>query len=337
MNRRPGVLVVMDPARTHHVLEDRDRARLGEIARLLAPEPLTELASPRALSLLAETEILLTGWGCPTLDARVLAAAPGLRLVAHAAGSVKALVAPELYAAGIEVTHAAAANAVPVAEFTLAMILLANKRVATFQQRYRQERSARPLRDLGEQAIGNYGKTVGIIGASRIGRRVIELLRPFDLAVLLHDPFVTDREAVALGTEPVALDELLRRSDVVSLHAPAVPSTAGMLDARRFALMPDGATFINTARPSLIDQEALVAELRGGRIFAVLDVSAPEPLPPESPLYDLPNVVLTPHVAGALGLERRRLGAMAVDEIERHLDGKALLYRVDPSQLDRIA
>jgi phosphoglycerate dehydrogenase-like enzyme len=185
--------------------------------------------------------------------------------------------------------------------------------------------------------VGNFGKTVGIVGASRIGRRVIELLRPFQLDVLVSDPYLDADAARRLGVDRRELDELLAASDVVSLHAPALPSTRHMIDARRLALLRDGATLINTARGSLVDQDALVAELASGRIDAVLDVTEPEVLPPDSPLYELPNVVLTPHIAGALGVELRRLGDAAIDEIERYAAGEPFAHQVTAGDLDRIA
>ncbi len=334
---RPGLAFAMDPARTAHVLAGPDRERLAERCRVLDPAPMLELASARSARILADTEILVTSWGCPPIDGRILRLAPRLRLIGHAAGTVKFLVGPEVFAAGIAVTHAAAANALPVAEFTLAAILFANKRVLQFRELFRRERAANANAALASRPIGNFRKTVGIIGASLIGRRVIELLRPFAFELLLYDPFVTAEEAAALGTRLVPLSELMRGSDIVSLHAPALPSTRHMLDAGMLALLRDGATFINTARGSLVDHAALEAELLTGRIDAVLDVTEPEPLPADSRLYDLPNVLLTPHVAGALGVERQRLGALIADEVERFVRGEPLRYRVDPALLDRSA
>lgn len=334
---RPGLAFAMDPARTVHVLAGAELTRLEGLCRVLDAEPLQEFASPRAAAVLAEAEILVTGWGCQPIDARVLKLATKLRLIGHAAGTVKFLVTPEVFAAGIAVTHAAAANALPVAEFTLAAILLANKRVLQFRELYRRRRSAGANAALASRPIGNFRKTVGIVGASLIGRRVLELLRPFDLEVLLSDPFATAEEATGLGARLVPLPELMRGSDVVSLHAPALPSTRHMIDGGMLALLRDGATLINTARGSLVDHAALEAELLTGRIDAVIDVTEPEPLPPDSRLFDLPNVFLTPHVAGALGLERQRLGTLIADEIERFVKGEPLRYRVDPALLERSA
>jgi phosphoglycerate dehydrogenase-like enzyme len=273
------------------------------------------------------TEIILSGWGSPPIDEAMLARAPALRAIVHAAGGVRGHVTDACWAHGILVSTAAGANAQPVAEYTLARILLANKGADRMSRTYRERRA--PIDLLAEfPAVGNLGKTVGIVGASRVGRRVIELLRPFDLRVLVSDPYVED------GVE---LDELLATSDVVSLHAPSLPSTRHMLDARRLALLRDGATLINTARGALVDHDALVAELVSGRIDAVIDVTEPEVLPPDSPLYDLPNVVLTPHVAGAVGVEVQRLGDAAVGEIERYARGEPFAHPVTHADLERIA
>ena len=151
--------------------------------------------------------------------------------------------------------------------------------------------------------------------------------------MLVYDPYLTED----LGAQPRELDALLAESDVVSLHAPALPSTRHMLDARRLALLRDGAVVINTARGALIDHEALIAELRGGRLSAILDVTEPEPLPPDSPLYELPNVILTPHIAGALGTEVVRLGDAAIDELARYAAGEPFLHPLTAADLDRVA
>ncbi|MFI6690299.1 hydroxyacid dehydrogenase [Streptomyces sp. NPDC050433] len=277
---------------------------------------------PAVAAALADAELLITGWGAPPLTAEVLEAAPRLRAVVHAAGTVKHHVTDACWERGIVVASAAGANALPVAEYTLAAILFSGKRVLGSAHRFREVRGSLDRhQELGP--AGNYRRTVGIVGASRIGRRVIELLRPFDLDVLLYDPYIDAAadEAATLGVEQMPLDELCARGDVVSVHAPQVPATRHMIGAAQLAAMPDGATLINTARGSLIDEDALLPHLVAGRLNAVLDVTDPEPPPPHSPLYDLPNVLLTPHVAGSLGGEIHRMTDHALDEVERYVKG----------------
>jgi phosphoglycerate dehydrogenase-like enzyme len=303
--------------------------RLVDVDETLVAE---RFDSPEVHAVLADAEILVTGWGCPPIDATVLRAAPRLRAILHAAGSVKGHLAPECWERGLVVSSAADANAVPVAELTLAMILLAGKDVFGLRERYRRDRTFA----IGEiqPGIGNFRRRVGLVGASRIGRQVVQLLTPFDLAVSLTDPYVSVPPA---GVRLLELDDLLRESDVVSLHAPATPETHHLLDRRRLALIPDGGVLINTARGSLVDTDALVAELAGGRISAILDVTDPEPLPADSPLFDLPNVFLTPHIAGSHGNELDRLGRTVVAELERLITGLPLAHQILAGDLDRAA
>ncbi|PDT22209.1 hydroxyacid dehydrogenase [Rhizobium hidalgonense] len=334
---RPAIVLAMEPSRTEHVLPDEILGRLDTIGRLLDPEPLQRLDDARARRLLSEAEILITGWGAPYVGPEIPAAAPRLRLVVHAAGTVKGIIDDAIFAAGIAVSHSAEANAVPVGEFTLAAILFAGKRAFRFRDLYVGDRNRDRTYPMQREAIGNYGRTLGIVGASRIGRRVIELLKPFDYRLLLFDPMLDATDAAGLGAEKVDLDELMRRADIVSLHAPSLPSTQHMIDARRLSLMKDGATLINTARGILIDEAALLSELKTGRFDAIIDVTEPEIPEPDSPFYDLPNVFLTPHIAGAIGLERARLGAMVADEVERFAAGRPLLYQIRRENLENIA
>jgi phosphoglycerate dehydrogenase-like enzyme len=333
---RPETVLAMTPDLPKTLFSSAAMDRLQAIASIDPGVVLSDLRSAQSRGALARAEIILSGWGCPPIDEVVLQAAPALQAIVHAGGGVKGHVTPACWERGIRVSTAAAANAVPVAEYTLAMILLANKDIHRMAKTYEQRRGSVDL--LAEfPGVGNYGKTVGIIGASRIGSRVVELLRPFALEVLVSDPYLDERAAEHVGAELRELDELLTASDVVSVHAPALPSTRHLIDARRLALLRDGATLINTARGSLVDQDALVAELVSGRIDAVIDVTEPEVLPPDSPLYELPNVVLTPHAAGALGVEVRRLGDSAIDEIGRYAVGEPFAHPVTVADLERVA
>jgi len=311
-------------------------ADLARSADVVSPHALTEFTSPDARRVLREVDVLITGWGSPVIDAAVLADAPRLRLIAHAAGTVKGHVTRAVWESGVQVTTAAQANAGPVADYTLAFILLAGKRAFA---------AARAL--AGAQGdfskarlrtdVGNYGTTVGIIGASRVGRLVLERLRPFKHEVLLATPELSAHQAAELGATLVPLDELMRRSTIVSLHAPVLDSTRGMIGARQLKAMPDGATFINTARGALVDHDALREETISGRIDAILDVTDPEPLPTGDRLYDLPNVIITPHIAGSMGNEVSEMGDYAVREVERFAAGRPLAYPVTIADLEMAA
>jgi phosphoglycerate dehydrogenase-like enzyme len=277
--------------------------------------------------------VLLTCWGAPRVDAAVLDAAPNLRAIVHAAGSVKGMLDPVVWGRGLVVSSGADANAVPVAEYAVAMIVLAGKNAFAAAHAYTSTGQRPPVAD----DVGNFGRTVGLVGASRVGRRTLERLRSYDFELLLSDPFLSAEQAAGLGAELVPLDELCRRSTIVSLHAPAVPSTERMIGRTQLALMPDGATLINTARGWILDHDALLDEVTTGRLNAILDVSTPEPPPADSPFFHLPNVLMTPHIAGAQGLEIGRLGESAVRELQRYAAGEPFAHPVLAAELDHIA
>ncbi|WP_323766493.1 hydroxyacid dehydrogenase [Marinovum sp.] len=332
---KPTLLFAMDPGLTERVLSADALARLGAACEVLDVTRHTTWET--AAALLPRAEVLVTGWGCPPISAEVLDRAPHLRLIAHTAGSVKRLLTdPGFFDRGIAVTTAADANAVPVAEFTLAAILMANKQVFRLRELYRQGRSRRLTDPLAAGPIGNLGARVGLIGASRIGRLVIERLKGFDLELLIHDPYLAPDDPILAEARQVGLDEAMQ-AEVVSLHAPLLDTTRGMISARELALMREGATLINTARGAIVDQEALIAELSSGRLNAVLDVTFPEVPEPTSPLYDLPNVFLTPHAPGALGTEQARLGDLAAAEVARFCAGQPLRHALTADAYARTA
>ncbi|MFF4527512.1 hydroxyacid dehydrogenase [Streptomyces bluensis] len=318
------------------VLDTDVRARLAALTDIDPSLVLDDLTTPAAHRALADAELLITGWGCPPLDAAALDAAPRLRAVVHTAGTVRHHITAACWERGLAVSSAAVANAVPVAEYTLAMILLANKRVLDTARLYRLERRRVDWNERHPDA-GNYRRTVGILSASLIGRRVIDLLRPHDLTVLLHDPYVSDTEARDLGAQPVSLPELFTASDVVSVHTPLLPETRGLVSRQLLARMRTGSTLINTARGAVVDQTALTDEVVSGRLHAVLDVTEPEVLPADSPLWDCPGVLITPHIAGSKGGELRRLADLALTEVESYTLGRPFAHPVRPEHLARLA
>lgn len=331
----PITAMIMHPVVKEELLRTAHLQRLERSCRLLDGTPFRNFDGLGEQS--SRVQVLITSWGCPRIDRDVITALPGLKLIAHLAGSVKGFIDETVWRMGIQITNAVAANAVPVAEYTLAAILFANKQVLQLADFYRKNHENRAPWTREAPNVGNYQKTVGIIGASHVGRKTMELLRPFDMKVLLYDPYITPLQGRELGAHKVGLSELLSNADVASLHAPLLPETRHMLGAREFALMKSGATFINTARGAIVDHAALEAELVSGRLHAVLDTTEPEVLPASSPLYRLPNVLLTPHIAGSLGTETQRLADYVVDEVERFARGQALKYRVRYDELARLA
>lgn len=328
--RRPVIAFAMTESVLGRVFPDRvmrEYAAVAEIAGIL-----TEYTSEHAQAVLAEVEILVTGWGAPRIDASVLQAAPHLEAVLHAAGTVKPYLAPDVLERGVRVSSAAGANAVPVAEYAVAMIVLAGKQVLPIARRYREVQEEFDVEAVFP-GLGNYGQRVGIIGASKIGRIVIEMLRAYSFDVVVYDPYLTDVDAAALGVTPVALDELLRTSRVVSVHAPSLPSTLNLVDAAGIGLMPRGATLVNTARGEIIDQDALTRRVLAGELFAILDVTVPWILEPDHPLYASEHALLTPHIAGSYGAELERLSVAMLDELRRIARGEPLAHEVEPELL----
>jgi phosphoglycerate dehydrogenase-like enzyme len=321
------VLLLMPTSHRRSILTAQAAARLAATGTVREAPTATDHADPRIRELLTMAEVIVTGTGTARLTEEDLRAAPCAKALIHAAGTLRPIVGEYAYDLGLVLSSLAPVNAIPVAEYTLAMILLELKGVNAIAATYRRARRALDV-DAMLAGHGAYHRTVGIVGASRIGRLVIELLSDFDVEVLLFDPSIDQSAARQLGAHLVDLPTLVSSADVVSLHAPLLPETRHMIDATLLAKIRDGAVLINTARGGLVEEEALLTELRSGRFRAVLDVTDPEPPPGTSPLWDLDNVLLTPHVAGSRGLELQRIGEEVAAEVERYVRGEPLRYAV---------
>lgn len=326
--------LAMDAHLPAALFDNQSAARLRALLSV-SPSMTTLDFSSADAGQLAELEVLVTGWGSPTIGSRELDSMPKLRAIFHAAGTVKGHLLPEVWDRGIRVTTAAAVNANPVAEYTLATILLAGKGV--LPPGVAGVDCARAELGGSVEPIGNYRRTVGIVGASTVGRMVIQLLAMFDFRVLLYDPIIGDDDPILQSVERVGLNDLFRRSSIVSVHAPLLPATIGMVGERELKLLAPGATVINTARAAIIDQDALVQAVRSRGIRAILDVTDPEPLPADHVLNTLPGVMVTPHVAGALGNELLRLGESVVREVELYVAGREPAYPVRKQDLAAMA
>ena len=315
---------------------DADLARIAAVTAF-QPSVLNENTDEGQKAAIAGAEIAVTGWGCRPLTEPMLDAAPGLKLVCHSAGSVRGLVdAAPFQARGIRVCSARSALATGVAEFCFGMMLVSMKAVW-------QLNAATSNRTWDRSAVMGwvrepFGAVVGIVGASEVGREMVRLCSTLELAaILLYDPYVTEDEARSLGCEKTELDTLMRRSDVVSLHTPAIDACRHIINAQNLALLKDRAIFINTARGMCVDEQALIAELEKGRIIACIDVTDPEPPGTGSPLYRLPNCILTPHVAGAVKENTFRQGRLVADQVEAFVAGRPPRGEIDLTKFDRLA
>jgi phosphoglycerate dehydrogenase-like enzyme len=299
------------------------RAIAERVDLLAAPEQLAETVElPPAL---AQAEIVFAGWTTPVMDEAFLAQAPKLKIVFYAGGSVRTFATDALWARGIRVTSSYAVNAVPTSEYAFGAIVLSLKRAFQLASRMRAHRAPPDLLEL----TGGYRSTVGLISLGAVGRRVRELLRGFAVNLLAYDPFISAEEAKILDVQLVSLDELFRRSDVVSVHTPLKSDTAGLIGRSLLSAMKPGATLVNTARGAIIQEPELISVLQQRLdLQAILDVTWPEPPAADSPLFTLPNVFLTPHIAGSVGTECLRLGECMAEELDRYLRGEPLWWEI---------
>ncbi|MBE2204636.1 MAG: hydroxyacid dehydrogenase [Chthoniobacterales bacterium] len=283
----------------------------------------------------AEAEWIFSSWSMPVVNEEFLRAFPRLRAIFYAAGTIKGFATEAMWGRGITVTSANAANAVPVAEFTVAQIILSLKSFWRMAREFHRENRVSP-REI--PTAGVYNATVGLISLGLIGRLVAEQLQAFQVEVIAYDPYFDPKEAAELGLELCTLDEIFSRADVVSCHAPLLKETEGMLRKSHFEQMKPHATFVNTARGGLVDEKGL-AEVFSQRpdLTALLDVTSPEPPSAGSPLYTLPNVILTPHIAGSKNWECHRMARFMVEEAARFLSGEPLRHAVTQAELRRMA
>jgi phosphoglycerate dehydrogenase-like enzyme len=324
-------LFVLHTSAYERIYGPREIAEIEQLVDIYAPQQ-TAASVKENPSILAEAEVIFSGWGMAPLDEAFLAAAPNLEAVFYGAGSIRGFATDAAWDRGILITSAYAANAIPTAEFALSQILFSLKR-GWFHALAIKRDGRYPEK---EPVAGAYESVVGLISLGMIGSYVAKLLQAFEVNVLTYTS--SEEKAIKLGAERCALDEVFRRSDVVSLHTPWIEETEGMITGEHFAMMKPNATFINTARGAVVREDEMIETLRQRPdLFAVLDVTYPEPPRPGSPLYTLPNVVLTPHIAGSLDNECRRMGRYAVNELKRYVNGEPPLWGISREQAARLA
>jgi len=317
----------MDAESLNAVYGPEELSRIRTLVDLVAPPQTAATAWELPSDMLDAVEILISGWGGPVLDAAWLARLPRLQAVFYGAGSVSSLMPKEAWDRGVLITSAQTVNAIPVAEYTLAMVILSLKRV----WRLAAEMKAKRQNPDRAGVPGCCERAVGLVALGAIGRAVADRLSRLDLTVWAHDPFADAADFDRLGVQLISLEDLFRKCDVISIHVPHLPSTEGLIGRAHLELMKPGATLINTSRGAVIREDDLVrvASLRGDLQF-VLDVTREMPPRPSSPLYSLPNVMLTPHIAGSYGSECRRMGRFMVGQLERYVSGLPLQGRIVP-------
>jgi phosphoglycerate dehydrogenase-like enzyme len=323
----PRIGVIIQKPLRDQLITRVDQDRLNAMGHVTWTETTQPLTVAEAIEVLGDCHIGVGSWGAPFPSAELLAGCPKLALWEHVAGSVKYMFGPHLETRSLIMASCKPALADVVAEMTLGQIILGLRRAFENADQNRTDIVGHPAR-----IKVLFGSTVGIVGASLIGKRVINLLRPFCCDILLFDPYLTAEDARALGTVKVdCLADLCAASDVVSLHTPDIAETKGIMGETEFAAMADDTIFINTARGACVDEDALIRHLSRRRLLAMLDVTEPEPPALDSPFRTLPNCVYTSHIAGPPCFN---LGHQAVNDIEAYLSGGMPEYVVTPDMLE---
>lgn len=291
--------------------------------------------SPEAIKpTLSGADIAITSWGSGLMTADVLSVAPNLKFVMHAAGSVKPVVTDELWDRGIRVSASTKPLGIGVAECAVGFAISASKNFYRTNEDIHNggwDERRFECRELYEQ-------NVGVISAGFVGRHFLKLMSNFGVNLYLYDPYITEERAAELGAKKVELSELLKVSDILSIHAPSIPETNHMINAETLALMKKDAILINTARGSVVDEMALYEHMKAGNLrYACLDVYDPEPPLADNPLRTLKNVIMTPHLAGLANNGKLRIGTHACEEIEKFLAGEPLDCEVTREALARMA
>ncbi|MCC5807605.1 MAG: hydroxyacid dehydrogenase [Opitutales bacterium] len=325
-NPKPEAIYSLGAGAFRMIYSESEQAQIAEMFG--SPPPLVLPQEIGATSHdLSGVRFLFSGWGSPPADDKLFAALPSLELILYGAGATDHLTTDRLKNSRVRLTSAIAINAIPVAEFTFACIIFGLKNVVHLAARRYGRRTydssgLPPFR-------GAYRTRVGLVSLGYIGRLVAEKLRSVDVELVAYDPFVSPDAAARSGAKLVGLDELFASCDVVSLHTPLNEKTKGMFTRGLFDRMKEGATLINTARARLIRAGDLEAFLTARPdVQAFIDVTYPEPLPEDSPLWDLPNTFLTPHIAGSFGNECYRMGRAMIGECKRYLAREPLEYEV---------
>lgn len=335
MRNHPVLLAVVPEALSREFFDKTSRGLLQDAAVALGGPAMLRVDSFPAETNLDEVQVLVTSWGLPQLGAELLDRMPSLGLVAHTGASIRSFITDEVFARGISVTQAGQAMAPAVAEVSLAFTLTLLHRIHRMD--HAMHEGTWPDTTVFGTQHELSGSVITVVGASRTGRAYLSLLRALEARPLIVDPTLDPAEASRLGAELVHLDEGLERARIVTLHAPSLPTTRHLLGTRELALMQDGAGLVNTARSWLVDEQALLAEVRSGRLDAAIDVFDEEPLPPDSELRTLPNVVVTPHRAAGTHEGRLRQGRIVAEEVHAWARGLPLAHSVDAHCLHLMA
>ncbi len=344
---RPKVLIVCNQYVHDNDLTPADLQRLRSFAdwdwlQLNVPftswteVPKSPEETARLQATLPNYDAAVVCHGSPTITGDLMDTAPRLKFIGELEGDrfVARIDVEAAWQRGIRVVDTTNGSSYPVAEWALALILISLRNAGEqFRHVIQPKEYVRPFTDFGVIHGELWGKKVGLIGCGHIGRRLITFLQPFQCDIRVYDPYIPKELPDALGFLLTSLDYVMGESDAVVCLAPLTPKTGRMIGKRELDLLRPGSVFVNVSRGAIVDSDALIERLKGGDIVAGLDVFDPEPIPADSPIKDLPNVFLTPHIAGVTAASYPRFFKLMVDELDRFFHGHETLYDLLPRTL----
>ena len=339
---RPRVVILSSSQCRKQYVTDPDLQRLAQFAD---PEWIECTDNPPAgdqeapdgalIGRIGAAQAIVTGAGTPKLTAEVMDRLPSLRFIGDMdgdrfAGRVDVEAAWERNIRVVDTTNG---TSYPVSEWALAMIIICLRNAGMHFRNMIAGITTRSYEERGYLDGDLFGKTVGLIGCGHIGRRLIKFLKPFEAPVYVYDPYLPREMADALGFTLTSLENVLTKTDVIVCLAPITPRTHGLIGAREIELIPPGKVFVNVSRGQIVDSGALIARLKRGDLVAGLDVFDPEPVPSDSEVLGLPNVFLSPHLAGVTAPSYPRMFSLMVDELERFFQGHEPYFELTPRSI----
>ena len=343
---RPKVMLVCDHQVRDNYLTTPDLKRLNVFADwhwfacedgvpFFSPSPSPALKA-QLLDQVGDADAIIVCCGAPRIDGEVMDRATKLKIVGEVAGDrfAERIDVEAAWERGIRTVDTTNGTSYPVAEWALALILISLRNAgAYFRRIIAGDTNFSRADDPGYLRGDLTGKRVGLIGCGHIGRRLIQFLRPFEADIWVYDPYLPREMADAVGFLQTSLDNILSQSDAIVCLAPLTPQTQGMIGQRELDLIPSEAVFVNVSRGPIVDSNALIERLKRGDIIAGLDVFDPEPIPADSEIIHLPNVFLSPHIAGVTAPSYPRLFTLMVDELDRFFHGHETRFDLTPRSL----
>lgn len=330
---KKNVLLIIDDERYEMVMDKSAEELLATFANYTRVRNAVQLSPGEYAEFFKEAEGVITSWGSPFISSDTLNKAPHLKVISHAAGSIKPIVCKEALEKGITVTSAAPFIAPSVAEMTLLFALASLRELLRFNALTKEKRLWRDR----YSKEGLFGQKVGLIGCGSVAREFIKLLKPFGIEIYVFDPYLPESDAKELRVKLTSLEDILKNCKIISLHAALTSETRHIIGEEELDVISEDAVLINTASGGLIDQKALVKKLKEEKFKAALDVTDPEPPSPDDEIRSTPNLILTPHLAGPTRDRMKRMGKVAVEDMKSFFEGKTPKYAVSINQYDILA